>query len=225
LAGSGDPALRSFAPPRYSRASHQALRLSKGFTLVELLIGMALALMVMTAMLSTYTYLGRSLARLVNQQTLETESRRALAYFAQDVRMASGISGTPSATRVDLNVPTGSGSNTITYYYNDSSADTPVTLNGNNVTMVANSLTRCVYDGTTVTSLTLCRNITGSGLTFTYYDSSGSSYTGYTDYLPGIKQISLSFSCQKGNSFNGTQTPVQPVASARLILRNHPLLQ
>ena len=78
--------------------------------------GMSLALMVMTAILSSYTFLGRSLARLVNQQSLQSEARRALAYFAQDVRMASGLTDTAnlSATRVSLTLPTGTGTNTNT---------------------------------------------------------------------------------------------------------------
>lgn len=202
---------------------------SRGFTLVELLIGTSLALMVMTAVLSTHLYLGRSLARLINQQTLETQARRTLAYFAQDVRMASGISGTPSATYVALTVPTGSGANTITWYYNNTSSNATIAVNGTNVTMPANAVTRCVYNGSTVAPLTLCRNITSSGLTFTYYDSSGHSYTSADlsaqNYLSGIKQLSLTLSTQTGTGANGTLTPVQKVASARLILRNRPLLE
>lgn len=202
-----------------------------GFTLVELLVGMSLALMVMTAILSSYTFLGRSLARLVNQQTLQGESRRALAYFAQDVRMASGLTDTPnlSATRMSLTIPTGTGTNTITYYYNSaaivgSTDSDPVTINGSSVAMRREALTRCVYDGTTVTSLTLVRNITSGGLTLAYYDASGNAYTTYTNYLNGIKQLALSISAQKGDSFNGTQTQIMQFASSRLIIRNRTLL-
>ena len=64
------------------------------FTLVELMIGSALAATIMAAVLSTYIYLGRGLARLANQQTLETEARRTLAYFTQDVQSASGLTDT-----------------------------------------------------------------------------------------------------------------------------------
>ena len=69
---------------------HRSLQSRAGFTLVELLVGMSLALVVMTGVLSTFSFLGRNLNRLANQQKLESEGRRALAYFAQDVRMASG---------------------------------------------------------------------------------------------------------------------------------------
>ena len=77
-----------------------------GFTLVELLVGMTLALVVMTAVLSTFGFLGRNLNRLANQQQLESEGRRALAYFAQDVRMASGLSN-PGDAQLELAVPAG----------------------------------------------------------------------------------------------------------------------
>lgn len=195
------------------------------FTLVELLIGMSLALTVMTAVLTSYIFLGRSLARLANQQTLETEARRTLAFFAQDVRMTSDLSGTPSASTVALTVPTSSGTNTITYYYNNTSSDAVVTVNGTNVTMRANALTRCVYNGSTVTSLTLLNHITTDSLSFTYYDSSGNAYTSYTDYLSGIKRLTLQFNTQTGVSSNGTQTPVYQFVSPRLTLRNRSLLQ
>ncbi|HEX7631695.1 MAG TPA: prepilin-type N-terminal cleavage/methylation domain-containing protein, partial [Lacunisphaera sp.] len=61
---------------------------AKAFTLTELLIGMTLSLIVMTAVLTSYTFMGRNLFRLANQQTLQTQSRRTLQYFQQDVRMA-----------------------------------------------------------------------------------------------------------------------------------------
>src|SRR5438477_34910 len=73
------------------------LRRCAAFTLVELLIGVTLSGMVMAAVLSSYIYLGRSFGRLANQQILESEARRTLAYFTKDVQAATGISGTPSA--------------------------------------------------------------------------------------------------------------------------------
>ena len=200
-----------------------------GFTLVELLIGATLSAAVMAGVLSSYIYIGRSLTRLANQQTLETEGRRTLANFSRDVRMASGlvtvstVPTSPAANRVDLTVPVGSTISTVTYYHNNG-ASTPVTINGTIITMPANSLTRCLYNGSTVTYLTLLKNITTDGLTIRYFDSSDNQYTGYTDYLPGIKQISIEFSTQLGNSGNGTQTKVHRVASNRLILRNRTLL-
>lgn len=211
-----------------------------GVTLVELLIGMSLALMVMSAVLSSYTYMGRGLFRLVNQQTLQAQGRNALAYFAQDVRMASGLTdtGNLSATRVSLIIPAGTGTNTITYYYNNTpSASSPVSVNGTNVIFPANSFTRCVYNGSALITRTLLtlRNVndstvaTRSDLTIRYYDASGNEYTSYTNYLSGIKQLALEFTATTGNykpsDAPSPQTATYQVSSPRLIVRNRQLLQ
>lgn len=204
----------------------------RAFTLVELLVGASLSAAVMAAVFSSYIFLGRSLARLANQQTIETESRRTLGQFTHDVQLATGIDTSMplSAIRVSLTVPTATGTSTITYYYNSSSATAPVIINGATIDMAAQSLTRCVYDGTSVTTQTLLRNITDNNsatsedLAIRYYDASHSEYTNYTDYLPGIKQLALQFNTQLGNADNGTQTRVYHVASSRVILRNRGFL-
>jgi Tfp pilus assembly protein PilW len=190
-----------------------ALSTSKGFTLVELLIGATLSAAVMAAVFSSYIYLGRSLARLANQQTLETEARRALGHFAQDVEQAAGISGTPSASTVTLKIPAGaSGTTTVTYAFTNDA--------NNNGT-----LTRTPASGPAVV---LLRNILNNGLTLRYYDSASTEYpnaawpAGY--YLESIKQLSLEFSTQTGSAPNGTRTFVQQTASGRLILRNRGFL-
>lgn len=217
-----------------------ASKSTAGFTLVELLIGMTLALMIMGAVLSSYTYMGRGLYRLVNQQTLQAQGRNALAYFAQDVRMASGLTdtGNLSATRVSLIIPTGTATNTITYYYNNTpSPSSPVSVNGTSVTFPANSFTRCVYNGSTLTTRTLLtlRNVNNTGvatrndLRIRYYDSAGNEYTGYTNYLSGIKQLAIEFSTTNGNyspsDTASPQTAVYQVSSPRLLVRNRPFLQ
>jgi Tfp pilus assembly protein PilW len=187
------------------------------FTLVELLIGMTLSLTVMTAVLSAYTFMGRSLARITNQETLETASRRTLLYFAQDVRMANGISGTPSASSVTLTLPTANSTRNITYHYNSGGSATTVS----GYSIPANSLAR--IDVSASTGLTLHRNLLSCS--FTYYDSSGNPYTSYTNYMTGLKQVMLSFTSQTGVSSTGTLTPVNTVASPRLLLRNKAWLQ
>lgn len=197
-----------------------------GFTLVELLVGATLSAAVLAAVLSSYLFIGRNLVRLGNQQVLDSEGRRTLAIFSRDARAASGLTdtGNLSATRVSLTVPASTTTNTITYYFNNTSSAATVTVNGSSVSMAANALTRCVYNGSTVTSLTLLRNVTSGGLAFRYYDSSSREYTSYTNYLPGIKQIALEFSTQLGSSNLGTQTKRYSGATNRLVLRNGSLL-
>lgn len=208
-----------------------------GFTLVEVLVGATLSAAVMAAVLSSYIYMGRGLGRLANQQTLEMEGRRTLALFSQDARTASDLTDTANlgATRVALTVPTASGTNIITYYYNNTPSAATVSINGTNVSMPANSLTRCVYNGSSVSAFTLLRlrNVnntavaTRSDLTIRYYDSSGNEYTSYANYLPGIKQLAVEFSSLNGNHTDdtaSTQTATYQAKSARILLRNRALL-
>ena len=181
---------------------------SRGFTLVELLIGMTLSLMLMGAVLSSYTFLARHFTRSLGftslfQPTLEAQGRRTLAYFTQDMGRASSISGNPSTSSLILVIPTSSGATTVTYAYNAGQK----------------TLTRTVGGGT---PLTLHWGL----LTFTfgYYDIADRPYTSFTNYLSGIKKISMSFSAQVGSSANGTLTQVYQSASPRLLIKNKQLL-
>lgn len=181
-----------------------------GFTLVELLIGLSLSLTIMAAVLSSYLFLGRSLSRLVNQQTLETEGRRTLATFTQDVRASSAISGTPSVSTVTLTIPSGASTTTVAWSYNSTTG----------------ILTRTPASGT---ARTLVSNLTSLHFRYyneagTAYDSGSSPYTTQTDYMSGLKQISLAFTSQTGSANNGTLTSVHSFASPRLLVRNRALL-
>ena len=223
--------------PINALGSTRSTRHATGFTLVEVLVGATLSAAVMAAVLSSYIYMARGLGRLANQQTLETEGRRTIAFFARDVRMASDLTDTAnlSAIRVSLTVPVSSGTNTITYYYNNTPSAATVTISGTNVSMPANTLTRCVYNGSAVSALTLLRlrNVnntavsTRSDLTIRYYDSSSNEYTSYVNYLPGIKQLSLEFSSTNGNNVDdsaSSQTATYQAKSSRINLRNRTLL-
>lgn len=202
----------------------RATKPAAGFTLVELLIGVSLSLIVMGAVLSSYVFLARNFTRSLglsaaNQPTLEAQGRRAVAYFTQDVRMATGRTGTLSASEVTLVLPTSSGSKQVTYYYSaNSDPDNLETIYG--VTVQPNSLTR--IDRNTSTGLTLHTNLISC--VFNYYDNSGRPYITYVNYLSGIKEINLSLSAQSGSSTNGTLTPIFKVDSSTLVLRNTPLL-
>jgi prepilin-type N-terminal cleavage/methylation domain-containing protein len=200
----------SIASSRFKRTA--------GFTLVELLIGMALSLLVMSAVLTSYVFLGRNFTRSLglgsmNQPTLESQGRRALAYFARDVRMASGISGSPSANAVTLSLPTSFGTTTVTYTY-----DTTDSTNKKLVRTPAGGAPQTLH--TNLQSFYL-RYYDASGWPF---DNSAPPYTTFTDYLSGIKQVSMTFSSQAGKGSNGTLTQVYQMASSRLLIRNKQLL-
>jgi len=188
-----------------------------GFTLVELLIGVSLSLMVMAAVLSSYVFLARNFTRSlgvvftttsgnftqVNRPSLETQGRQTLAYFSQDVRLASGIAGTPSAAALTLTIPTATGSTTVAYSYD----------------AVNQTLTR-TWSG--MTGQVLHYNVLGC--TFSYFDISGNPYTTYVNYLGGIKQLSVALTAQGGSARNQTLTQVYRSESPRLLLRNRSLL-
>lgn len=200
-----------------------------GFTLVELLVGMTLALIVMTAVLSTFGFLGRNLNRLANQQQLESEGRRALAYFAQDVRMASGLSN-PGDAQLELAVPAGTATRKIIYYYNSAATATTVSIGatGDQVSITApgNSLVR-FYENTaspnTGNTVTLLRNLLS--LDFDYRDVSDNAVTDFTNKVSSIKKVAMEFRSQTGVAGNGTRTPVYPGASPFLAIRNKALLE
>lgn len=206
-----------------------------GFTLVELIVGMTLSLMIMGAILSSYVFLGRNFTRSLglssaNEPTLESQGRRALTYFTQDVRMASGLDTTgvvpnvvPSAAGMTLILPASSGTKYITYYYNETSTDVAFST----FNIPAQTLVR--IDQGSATIQTLHTNLLS--LYFRYFDSAGRPYdnsnppyTTTSNYLSGIKQVSVTFTSQGGSNTNGTLTPVYATASPLLILHNKQLL-
>ena len=187
-----------------------------GFTLVEVLIAMTLGLIIMSGVMSTFVYLGRSLARLANQQTLEAEGRRTVLLFSQDVHMAQDVTSA-SDTAVTLTVPTSSGTASVSYTYYGSAT----TLGG--VSIPALSFVRRVDSGTPfVLARDLVNGANAQPLLIKYYDvtdfeiSSGTVST----RLRSIKKMSLEFSSQTGAAASGARTPVHSVITSLLLLRN-----
>jgi len=219
-----------------------------GFTLVEILIGATLSAAIMAAVLSGYVFLGRNFSRSLgissaNQPTLESQGRRTLASFIQDVGMASGVvSDLPAApdtfsNLVKLTIPLSPGATTkiILYYYNGASSSVylhatdaiDTTPDGTSIELPAGTLTRVSMNPPRSYQI-LHQSLLSCN--FSYYDSSGSPFTifdpataGFSS-LSGIKQIAISFSAQGGNAANGTQTPVYSSASPRVVLRNKQFL-
>jgi prepilin-type N-terminal cleavage/methylation domain-containing protein len=214
-----------------------------GFTLVELLVGVTLSAAVMAAVLSSYIFIGRNLTRISNQQALEVDARRTLAYFNEDVRMAIGLSGAPSVTSVTLEIPTATNSKLVTYTYDSTNQNllrgmpwsSATSYGAGDSVIHSGSGYRCILPHTNQTppnatywipAAPLLSNLIS--LSFRYYDLSGQEYVAATltagSYLPGIKQIALEFSTQAGTGHNGTQTRIYQAASSRLVVRNRGLL-
>jgi Tfp pilus assembly protein PilW len=169
---------------------------------------------VFAGVLSAYIFLGRGLARQVNEESLESRSRLALYWFTQDVSTASAIaacspasstSGTP--TLFTLTTPGG----TISYSTDWSGGVGFGILNRTN--------------GATGATLKLLTNLTS--LSFKYYDLPGNDLT---SSLPttlasppvqqiNIKQVYMSYVATAGVASTGAQSNYT-VMSPRVIMKN-----
>lgn len=189
-------------------------RTAQGFTLVEMMVGMSLALIVMGGVLSSYIFIGRNLVRLANQQSLEEQSRRLQLYFAQDVRMSSSIHYTtdgvtsdttdpgPTSTNVTFHMPTSTGATTwVTYTYDNS----------------AGTLTRTPAGGT---GQVILRNVVSGSFAITYYSATSTVTATDSVSLSSIRGVSLAYSAQLGTNFNGTQTRVYQYNTPKVIMYN-----
>lgn len=183
----------------------------RGFTLAEMMVGMALSAMLMLAVLSAYIFLGRNLTRLIQYHSLESKSRQALAYITNDVKLATAVASTPTGSSLTLTLPSGN----VTYTYDSANKRLTRTF-GSNPTQV---LLADVGTGSS-------RKINCTALNFDYYTTTGGDPTDQNSsstYVPlSIKQIQVSFTIEAGNTGSGTFVRLQAV-SARCILRNRQL--
>ena len=108
-------------------------------------------------------------------------------------------------------------------WLNATTAPVTLTLSGYSTTVPAQTMVR--VDGSNGSTLFVQSSLQVAGTNaFSYYDTSGNPYTAFVNYLPGIKQVSLTITLQAGNSTNGTLTPAYKTDSPRLLLRNKGLL-
>ena len=91
-----------------------------GFTLLEVMMVTFISSFVFAGVLSAYIFLGRGLARQVNEESLESRSRLALYWFTQDVSTASGIAAcvpsSPTSGKYTWFTLTTSSGGTVSYY-------------------------------------------------------------------------------------------------------------
>lgn len=96
------------------------------------MIGASLGSMVLAGILSTFLMLARSGISAVNYTTMDTQARRALEEFGQDIRMAGNVNWNTAASgdpcySVTLTVPNNytSTSNQVTYTWDNTSSTSP----------------------------------------------------------------------------------------------------
>jgi Tfp pilus assembly protein PilW len=177
-------------------------RTARGHTLVEVLIAATLAAFTLAGVLSTFLFLGRSGANIQNYSDMESQARKALELFAEDVRQASAISWTSNVS-VTLAV----NSQPITYTY--SSTD--------------NNFVRVHLNGTSPVTRVLISGITPNTFTFRAYTVSGNelplvSAANLTAAGVNTKQLQISLEATRTNQTVVAAT--NTVLSARFILRN-----
>jgi len=176
-----------------------------GFTLVEILVATSVSAIVMAGLLAAYLFLGRNLKRLTYFHAQESDGRRTIQQFTQDVSSAIQLN-TATATSLALTRPISTGNSTVTYTWNG-------TVGGN--------FTRTQDSGPAVTMLKYV-----TSLTITYYDGGGNTPAGMQPY--DVKNVELLFSTVRPSPTTvgaaGTVTAYN-AATSRIMLRNRQPLQ
>jgi Tfp pilus assembly protein PilW len=177
---------------------HTPKAATRAFTLVEVMVGSTLASFVLAAVLSTFLFMGRSGANLRNYSDMESQARRSLEMFAEDVRQASAISWASSVS-ITLTV----NSAAIGYSYNSGTGTFVRTVGG--------------------TSTNLITGITSGSFSFKAYNVAGSemplaSAANLTAAGSSTKQLQISLEASRTTQTVTSATNL--VLSARYILRN-----
>lgn len=173
-------------------------RRAAGFTLVEVLIGATLASFILAGILTVFLFLGRSGANVRNYSDMESQARKALEIFAEDVRQAGSITWT-SSTQFSIVVNAVS----ITYQYDSSTGL---------FTRTASSVTRTLISGISAGTFTFrAFNITGTELPL-------ATSANLTAASSSTKQLQISLEASRTNTTVVAAT--NAVLSARFILRN-----
>lgn len=176
----------------------------RGFTLIEMLVSTSLSTIIMTGVLSSFVLMGKNSYNAANYSIMEAESRRALALFTQEARMAKNITW-GSVERVTLSVVNSTGTYLVTYAYDSSNTG---------------STSKCFYRrlgdaSSTAPAHILVRNVTDFAFR-RYKVVNGSDFSAANDLETKQLQITLRTVRTGMTTVNATNA----VLSARVVLRN-----
>jgi prepilin-type N-terminal cleavage/methylation domain-containing protein len=176
----------------------------RGFTLVEVLVSSSLATIVMSGVLSSFVLMGKNSYNAANYSVMEAESRRALAAFTEEARMADNITWN-SEHSVTLSVVTSGSSYLVTYAYDSSSSGT-----------TKKSFYRKLgASGSSSTPRLLVRDVTDFAFR-RYKVINGTDYSATNDL--DTKQIQITLRTVKSGIT--TVNATNAVLSARVVMRN-----
>jgi prepilin-type N-terminal cleavage/methylation domain-containing protein len=97
----------------------------RGFTLVEMMVGVAIGCLLLAALATLYVFSMRSFAAMANYSDLNQKSRYASDIVTRDIRSAMSVVSA-SATQLELDEPDGK----TTYIYDDVNGTLSRTKNG-----------------------------------------------------------------------------------------------
>ena len=168
------------------------------------MVSTGLSSLVMTGVLSSFVLMGKNSYNAANYTVMEAESRRALATFTEEARMADNITWT-SDSSVTLSVVAESGSYLVTYAYDGG------TSGGTAKTFYR----RLGAVGSASPARILVNNVTEFAFR-RYKVINGTDYTAYNDLETKQIQITLRTVRTGTTTVNATNA----VLSARVVMRN-----
>lgn len=168
------------------------------------MVSTALSSVLMTGVLSSFVLMGQNSYNAANYSVMEAESRRALAAFTEEARMADNITWT-SGSSVTLSVVNNTSTYLVTYAYDTATTGT-----------TARSFYRKLgAASSTSPSQVLVRNV--SDFAFRRYKIvNGADYSAANDLETKQIQITLRTVRSGATTVNATNA----VLSARVVLRN-----
>ena len=172
----------------------------RGFTLVEVLIGSTISVFILAGVISTFLFIGRSTANIVNYSDMESEAREGLEYFAQDTRQASNLIWN-SSTSITLTV---NGTN-IVYAYSSGDGSFSRTEGAGAADVIIDGITSFEFAG---------YMITGAGVSLADL-STAAKREAASDVT---KQVQIYLKANRTSTTVAAAT--NTVLSARFILRN-----
>ncbi len=209
-----------------SRIPERAHRRQRGFTLVEILVSAGISAFILTGVLTSFLFLGRSGANLQNYTEMDAQARKAMELFAEDVRQASSatwsqVNSGYGADKITLKVGgvdvaysigtrTRNGSSSLCLIRTISSVET-ILISG----IVAPSARTSETD-TTCTPIFRAYTVSGNQITGIEY--ANPSAATLTSANTNTKQIQISLESTRTSSTAARAT--NNVISARFILRN-----